>query len=174
MGTRSLTKVYDYDGTLIVSIHRQYDGYYSGHGQELADWLASKTLVNGIRGDMDKSTIANGPGCLAAQMISYFKEQHGVGGVYLPHPDPEGRREYTYEVRCVGDYAYGEKSIRLVAQGYYGIAFNGDPADFDGAYLGEVDCEEYDPDIEPARRAALAKLVGVLTDEDYEVLGIAR
>ena len=33
-----------------MCIYRQYDGYPSGHGHELAQFLGSKTLVNGFGG----------------------------------------------------------------------------------------------------------------------------
>lgn len=48
MGTRSLTFVYDEDGEKIVNMYRQMDGYPSGHGLELAEFLEPITMVNGI------------------------------------------------------------------------------------------------------------------------------
>ena len=39
MGTRSLTFVYDEDGRKIINMYRQYDGYPSGHGKDLAESL---------------------------------------------------------------------------------------------------------------------------------------
>ena len=44
MGTRSLTFVYE-DKTPILNMYRQFDGYPSGHGQELADFLLSGKMV---------------------------------------------------------------------------------------------------------------------------------
>lgn len=35
MGTRSITRIYDTDGTQLVEIYRQRDGYFEGHGKEL-------------------------------------------------------------------------------------------------------------------------------------------
>ena len=40
MGTRSLTFVYDENGAKILNMYRQMDGYPSGHGKELAEFLA--------------------------------------------------------------------------------------------------------------------------------------
>ena len=40
MGTRSLTFVYDGEQP-IINMYRQFDGYPSGHGQELAEFLNS-------------------------------------------------------------------------------------------------------------------------------------
>lgn len=79
MGTRSLTYVYDGEEAL-VCMYRQYDGYPSGHGAELGEFLKDMTIVNGIPvGNTMK--IANGADCLAAQMIAHFKK--GPGGIYL-------------------------------------------------------------------------------------------
>ena len=94
MGTRSLTFVYDGDVPLI-NIYRQYDGYPSGHGHELAQFLDSKTLVNGY-GEQN-SVEANGMGCLAAQLIVQLK--HGVGGIYIyPVSSTDCFQEYEYHV----------------------------------------------------------------------------
>ena len=93
MGTRSLTFVYDEDGRTIISMYRQYDGYPSGHGKDLAEFLEPITMVNGI--GMTEAVIANGPGCLAAQLVAHFKD--GPGGIYL---------EPTTAVDCGQDYEY--------------------------------------------------------------------
>ena len=94
MGTRSLTFVYDEEGRTIISMYRQYDGYPSGHGKELAEFLEPITMVNGI-GISEARKITNGPGCLAAQLVSHFKD--GPGGIYL---------EPTTAVDCGQDYEY--------------------------------------------------------------------
>ena len=78
MGTRSLTRVYD-GKDCVVNMYRQYDGYPSGHGKELATFLNSKRITNGIANPSDGT--ANGMGCLAAQMICNFKTE--VGGIYM-------------------------------------------------------------------------------------------
>ena len=112
MGTRSLTKVIQtYETSIanednnnevhkerkpITCMYRQYDGYMSGHGAELAEWLSGYTVVNGI--PMDKSEpMFNGMDCLAAQMFAHFK--NGAGGIYCMHPDAEDCwEEYLYEI----------------------------------------------------------------------------
>ena len=63
MGTRSLTKFYDTCNstrTPLVTVYRQMDGYPSGHGLELAKFLKSKRIVNGLGGD--DTGVANGTG----------------------------------------------------------------------------------------------------------------
>lgn len=95
MGTRSITIIKGEKE--IVVLYRQFDGYPSGHGAELKEFLEGITIVNGI--GEQRTKIANGAGCLAAQIIAHFKGPHGVGGFYL---HPAGTRdlweEYTYTV----------------------------------------------------------------------------
>jgi hypothetical protein len=104
MGTRSLTKVIqtweDKTGEThsrpITCMYRQYDGYPSGHGAELAEWLSGYTVVNGISSDKSE-TMFNGMDCLAAQMFVHFKD--GPGGIYCMHPDAyDIWEEYVYEI----------------------------------------------------------------------------
>ena len=103
MGTRSLTFVYtdhygsDESPTPIINMYRQFDGYPTGHGAELATFLNSfDAVVNGIPfGDTRK--LANGMGCLAAQLIAHFKD--GVGGFYLyPVTSVDCGQEYEYHI----------------------------------------------------------------------------
>lgn len=102
MGTRSLTYVFSTDGSgdskPLVCMYRQYDGYLAGHGLELAEFLAPFTVVNGL-GMKDETKVANGMGCLAAQMVSHFKGNE-PGQFYL-HPTELGQnwgQEYEYHV----------------------------------------------------------------------------
>jgi hypothetical protein len=102
MGTRSLTFVYDSykakNGKLvhrpIINLYRQYDGYPSGHGAEIAEFLAPFKVGNGL-GAGDNTNFANGMGCLAAQLVAKFKD--GAGQFYL-YP--------TDAVDCGQDYEY--------------------------------------------------------------------
>jgi len=97
MGTRSLTFVYDGE-TPIINMYRQYDGYPTGHGAELAEFLTPFHMVNGLPAKKPgeaEPKVANGMGCLAAQLIANFKV--GAGQFYL-HP--------TSAVDCGQDYEY--------------------------------------------------------------------
>jgi hypothetical protein len=105
MGTRSLTRVIetwkDDDGKdkkqLLVTVYRQYDGYPSGHGLELAEFLNSGTVVNGIGADA-KTKVFNGAGCLAAQMISHLKGD-SAGGIYIyPNDTKDAWQNYEYHI----------------------------------------------------------------------------
>jgi hypothetical protein len=94
MGTRSLTFVYE-ENKPIMNMYRQFDGYISGHGQELAEFLKSGTLVNGY--SSTDQTQFNGMGCLAAQLICNFKKS--VGGFYIyPVDSFNCWQEYEYHV----------------------------------------------------------------------------
>ncbi len=96
MGTRCLTIVYDH-GKPIVNLYRQYDGYPSGHGAELAEFLGQfAAITNGISMGESRKT-ANGMGCLAAQLVAHFKQS--VGGFYIHSVDAtECGQDYEYHV----------------------------------------------------------------------------
>ena len=72
MGTRSLTifnDKYSWKDEEIVVFYRQYDGYPEGHGTDLLTFI-------------DNMESRNGMGCLAAQVISHFKEETGKFYLY--------------------------------------------------------------------------------------------
>jgi hypothetical protein len=96
MGTRSLTFVYD-NLSPVMCMYRQFDGYPSGHGRELATFLTGfDAIVNGIPVG-DKRKLANGMGCLAAQLVGNFKVE--VGGFYLyPTDTTDVGEEYVYHL----------------------------------------------------------------------------
>jgi len=96
MGTRSLTFVYD-EQDVIINMYRQYDGYPSGHGLELAEFLAQFTMVNGLSVNETRK-VANGMGCLAAQLVSNFKVGE-AGQFYLyPATATDCGQDYEYHV----------------------------------------------------------------------------
>ena len=127
MGTRSLTFVYDGD-VPVINIYRQYDGYPSGHGHELAQFLDSKTLVNGF-GEQN-SVEANGMGCLAAQLIVQLK--HGVGGIYI-YP--------VSSTDCFQDYEYHVYEDRVVVKDPTAVIFEGTWEDFAQFCLDPISAE---------------------------------
>jgi len=79
MGTRSLTVFMDGEREIAV-MYRQYDGHPSSHGEELKAFLSGFKVVNGY--GRDKTKVANGMGCLAAQIVKHFKKE-GPGSFYL-------------------------------------------------------------------------------------------
>ena len=127
MGTRSLTFVYDGD-VPVINIYRQYDGYPSGHGHELAQFLDSKTLVDGY-GEQN-SVEANGMGCLAAQLIVQLK--HGVGGIYI-YP--------VSSTDCFQDYEYHVYEDRVVVKDPTAVIFEGTWEEFGQFCLDPISAE---------------------------------
>lgn len=98
MGTRSLTYVFNENGEPLVCMYRQFDGYPTGHGEELATFLNGGKMTNGIPMDSTEK-LFNGMGCLAAQMVAHFKI--GAGGFYLYPTNNLAQdtwQEYEYHV----------------------------------------------------------------------------
>lgn len=94
MGTRSVTYFYQEDNKFLVGLYRQMDGYPSGHGRDLYEFLRDYTIVNGL-GLKDTGKIANGMGCLSAQTIAHFKTE--AGQYYIVTKGYHGQ-EYEYHV----------------------------------------------------------------------------
>ena len=130
MSTRSLTVIKaDEWGEVneIIVMYKHFDGYPEGYGKELAKFLAPYRVVNGLNG-RERGPIANGAGCLAAQIVKHFTKPLGEGGDI--HLHPAGTRgcwsEYVYTVTAGHD-----KPIRLqVEEVDTGIVFDGAPADY--------------------------------------------
>lgn len=123
MGTRSITTIIDNAwgrNTKVCTMYRQYDGYPSGHGKELAEFLAPIVVVNGIGLDETRK-IANGAGCLAAQMVQHFKESAGPGGIYLEAPRLKmDGEDYSYRIIVEENL-----SVRVEVHSYQGRIFQG-------------------------------------------------
>lgn len=97
MGTRSITRIQK-DGETLVAVYRQYDGYLSGQGRDLANILKDRKVVNGIRVG-EGMNVFNGAGCLAANIICEMKREDngGAGSVYIHSVDTEDE-EYAYNI----------------------------------------------------------------------------
>lgn len=123
MGTRSLTFVYDGEKP-IVNMYRQFDGYPSGHGAELAEFLLSGKMTNGIPvGSKEpigsKESFFNGMGCLAAQMIANFKDS--AGGFYI---------HAVTDTDCWQDYEYHLYENKVVVKDPSEVIFEGNWNEF--------------------------------------------
>lgn len=95
MGTRARVNVFD-GNEILVSIYRQFDGYPSGLGQEVAAFADKMRITNGISGD--PTGTANGMGCFAAQLVKHLKEK--VGNVYIRSTDQASHgEEFSYNLR---------------------------------------------------------------------------
>jgi hypothetical protein len=100
-------------------MYRQYDGYLEGHGLELATFLTRGKLVNGLSGK--DQMVFNGMGCLAAQMIAYFKTEAGQFYLHAPVLNQDAGQEYEYHV-------FRDKVV------VYSIGSNNDNALFEGTW----------------------------------------
>jgi hypothetical protein len=131
MGTRSLTYVYDDNNDPLICMYRQFDGYPTGHGSELASFLTPFKIVNGISGNAKIGKVANGMGCLAAQLVANFKTD--VGNIYL-HPPILGRddgQEFEYHIT--------DKTVKIILSGWS----EPDKVVFEGSYEEFFDfCQE--------------------------------
>ena len=109
MSTRALVNIVQrqegrsFSKTLKPSaIHTQVYNHYDGHperlGVTLASYLKSYDIRNGIPNDYTglQSPMANGIGCLAAQLVSYLKEE--PGNVYLQPAVNPNWEDYVYYV----------------------------------------------------------------------------
>lgn len=95
MGTRATVSIHN-DNAHLVSFYFQYDGYPSGVGMDLHNFLKGIKILNGISGDAKAGTHANGVGCLIAQMIAHFKGD--IGGFYIIPENEAGQQQYHYDV----------------------------------------------------------------------------
>jgi hypothetical protein len=146
MGTRSLTRVIetytDNNGKQkqekLLTMYRQFDGYPSGHGLELAEFITSGVVVNGIGGD-NKQKVFNGAGCFAAQMISHFKGD-SAGGFYIYSNSAKDVGE-EYEYHVLVDFNTKQVTLKCYECGYMKkdgsysrgkkLLFNGKAVDFE-------------------------------------------
>jgi hypothetical protein len=130
MGTRCLTFVY-VGAVPVINVYRQFDGYPSGHGHELAQFLDSKILVNGFTYNTNKDAAqANGMGCLAAQLIVQLK--HGVGGIYI-YP--------VASTDCFQDYEYHVYENKVVVKDPTAVIFEGTWKEFGQFCLDPISVE---------------------------------
>jgi hypothetical protein len=92
----SYTIFYDERGRSFANMYREHDGQPKIHGRELASFFNSfDAVVDGYRPG-DRRKLADGMGCVAAQLISHVKK--GVGGYYLQHLDDVNNQAYVYHI----------------------------------------------------------------------------
>ena len=101
MGTRALTFVYEESKTggkpeAIINMYRQFDGYPEGHGAELAEFLTTGTMTNGLRMGQT-GRFFNGMGCLAAQLVCNFKTEAGQFYLY-PVTAEDCGQDFEYHI----------------------------------------------------------------------------
>jgi hypothetical protein len=135
MGTRSLTYIkdqYEDNDNTIICMYRQYDGYLSGHGKELAEFLQDFTILNGYSMDTPAG-YANGMSCLAAQLVAHFKD--GIGNIYLyPTSTKDVGEEFIYTISLT------DNGINIDVKDWNNkIIFSGTPAQL----IEKINTKEY-------------------------------
>jgi len=117
MSTRSTYRVIEkrvYEGKLyktkLVLLYVQCDGYPEGHPMNTAEWLSNGTVIDGLSMNQPK-LVFNGPGCLAAQLVTKYK--NGAGGSYIYPIGHRGKcgEDFTYDIVIDSD----TKTIEFIA-----------------------------------------------------------
>lgn len=127
-------RVKEPDGSFRVwaVLYQQYDGYFEWLGAQLCKLLSNMTIMNGYEQNKHKfHEVANGPGCLFAQIISYFKVD--IGGAYLCDPNDYQLQGYNYYIDVVDD------DIHLTVDGGGGEYFEGTFEEFQKKYDLNID-----------------------------------
>jgi hypothetical protein len=120
MGTSAAIRFkYEGDNPILVNVYHHYDGYIEGVGHDLAEFLLSKKIVNGITCFDDMNAIANGFSCLIAQYISNVKK--APGEVYIYPQNFKG--DYNYDVV----YNDCKNEIHIKVTHYDKVLFKGSP-----------------------------------------------
>lgn len=103
------------------------DGYPSGHGKELKDFLTSIKMVNGL--SFNQTNVANGMECLAAQLIAELKTE--AGSIYLYNPNKD-MSHYSYKyVVYPSDYSDNPEICIKCLNSSDEVIFNGLVSEFD-------------------------------------------
>ena len=81
-----------------TQIYHHWDGYPEGLGCNLAEFLCDFRVVNGLPFNyFENIKVANGMGCLTAQLIAALKEE--PGSVYIDYINAERTDiEFTYYI----------------------------------------------------------------------------
>ena len=126
-----------FGGPVLICMYHQYDGYPEGHGRRLKELLQDSTVVNGIGHKEESPAYFNGMGCLAAYLVSHFKD--GIGGVYLaPLTGEWGADEFCYVLTLNND-----NELNLLVSSFDDPIYDGSLRDFDpdlvqAQYMGEA------------------------------------
>lgn len=115
MSTRSLTSVKSRWGEgewrTHAVIYRHSDGYLTGHGEQLFEFLNGLEVVNGIKCEGMPERWVNGPGELAAELVVHLWRL-GCSPDLMDHGELEVGQEFHYEISV--DYGPSGGVIRLV------------------------------------------------------------
>ena len=117
MGTRSTTRIYE-NGNLLLAMYKQYDGYLSGWGKELKDFISRCDIVNGLslsraveqdKEQQENRITCNGMGDFTLLLVKEFKLESG--GLYATIE--ENSQAYNYKIEFF-DAEENEEHCRIV------------------------------------------------------------
>ena len=91
---RSFSKTLE-PSAIHTQIYKHYDGFPERLGVTLASYLKGYDISNGIPHGI-QGLIANGIGCLSAQLVSYLKDE--PGNIYLRPPQDKTWEDYIYYI----------------------------------------------------------------------------
>lgn len=129
MGTRSVTHFYQMEelgAELVCSFYRQYDGYVSGHGEDLKTFFKGKSITNGYSGQQEpfmNKTIFNRSGSLAIKLMNFIQDESGCEVIPTDENADYGQ-DYTYRIYPKPD---GTVHVKVVSYGdivYEGLIEN--------------------------------------------------
>jgi hypothetical protein len=120
MGTRSTLTIKDDKGNILLHMYRQFDGYPSGMGKDIVEFISKGKLVDGYPIGSKFGEVFNGMGELACQLITHFKESYRdvifdkngkakvvkrktVGNFYIISKKEFQKEGFHYELSCKGD-----------------------------------------------------------------------
>lgn len=125
----------------LLSIYQQFDGYPSGVGAELCEFMQGFKIVNGITDRTIRT--ANGAGCFAAQLVAHLKK--GIGGVYI-YPPGSPDEEFVYKIYITPPRGFSEFGTILLevfdGDSTKNPLFSGTPEEVAKAIAKEEDDDE--------------------------------
>lgn len=103
MSTHAHTYVVDQDEDVYLVMYTHWDGYPKYHGMALARFLEPIKMVVGLMDGYELLPVANGAGCLAAQILAHFKRAPGDHYLVIDpvqnYKDKDDCVDYHYVVR---------------------------------------------------------------------------
>lgn len=134
MSTRSITHIHEMDSLgsdkIVCSFFRHSDGYPSGHGSDLANWLCSKNLVNGIGSGFKKGWDFNRAGTMAVVLMYELQQETSIEVIRTGGSD--FGEDYVYHVN------FKDGEFLITCQGLVGEGFTATATKFNGEELEEL------------------------------------
>ena len=101
MSTRCITHIHemktlDPNEHIVCSFYRHWDGYPSGHGRDLYEWLKDKGLKNGIGLDFREGKDFNRAGSMAVKLMNHIYNISGCE--VIPTGAKNYGEEFTYHI----------------------------------------------------------------------------